>query len=85
MDYHDRARLRLGLFMPNCNHVYSLSSYKPGPDDWTFASNKAIAVASEQAGLTFFFRWASGADGVALLTLIRSRSRPPPGPALYWR
>ena len=41
--------------MPNCNHVYSFSSYKPVPDDWTFASNKAIAIAAEQAGFDFLF------------------------------
>jgi dimethylsulfone monooxygenase len=50
-----RLPLQLGLFMPNCNHVYSFSSYKPIPDDWTFASNKAIAIAAEQAGFDFLF------------------------------
>jgi alkanesulfonate monooxygenase SsuD/methylene tetrahydromethanopterin reductase-like flavin-dependent oxidoreductase (luciferase family) len=57
MDQHDTKRLplQLGLFMPNCNYVYSFSSYKPVPDDWTFASNKAIAIAAEKAGFDFLF------------------------------
>jgi len=55
MENHDRPRLQLSVFMPNCNHVYSFSSYKPVPDDWTFASNKAIAIAAEKAGFDFLF------------------------------
>jgi alkanesulfonate monooxygenase SsuD/methylene tetrahydromethanopterin reductase-like flavin-dependent oxidoreductase (luciferase family) len=57
MDQHvtNRPPLQLGLFMPNCNHVYSFSSYKPVPDDWTFASNKTIAITAEKAGFDFLF------------------------------
>ncbi|HVB78373.1 MAG TPA: LLM class flavin-dependent oxidoreductase [Candidatus Binataceae bacterium] len=47
--------LQLGLFMPNCSNLYSFSSYKPVPDDWTYASNKAIAIAAEDAGFDFLF------------------------------
>ena len=38
-----REPLSLGLFMPNCSYAYSISTYKPHPDDWTFASNLEIA------------------------------------------
>jgi len=34
-----REPLRLGLFMPNCSNAYSISTYKPVPDDWTYDSN----------------------------------------------
>lgn len=50
-----RAPLSLGLFMPNCSNGYSISTYKPDPDDWTFASNLRIAQAAEAAGFDFLF------------------------------
>jgi len=57
MDQCDTTQspLQLGLFMPNCSSLYSFSSYKPVPDDWTFRSNKAIAIAAEEAGFNFLF------------------------------
>ena len=57
---NEREGLQLGIFMPNCSATYHISSYKPEPDDWTFASNKRIALAAEKAGFNFLFpvsRW----------------------------
>lgn len=53
----DQARepLALGLFMPNCSYGYSISTYKPVPDDWTYESNAQIARAAEDAGFHFLF------------------------------
>lgn len=50
-----RQHMQLGLFMPNCSYGYSISSYKPDPDDWTFDSNLRIARAAEAAGFDFLF------------------------------
>ncbi len=50
-----RAPLSLGLFMPNCSYAYSISTYKPEVDDWTYASNLKIAQAAERAGFDFLF------------------------------
>jgi alkanesulfonate monooxygenase SsuD/methylene tetrahydromethanopterin reductase-like flavin-dependent oxidoreductase (luciferase family) len=47
--------MQLGLFMPNCSNAYSISSYKPDPDDWTYESNLRIARAAEAAGFDFLF------------------------------
>ena len=53
-------KLQLGIFMPNCSFGYSISTYKPKPDDWTYASNHQVAQAAESAGFDFLFpvsRW----------------------------
>ncbi|MCH2410156.1 LLM class flavin-dependent oxidoreductase [Myxococcota bacterium] len=53
-------RLKLGIFMPSCRNLMALSTYKPDPEDWTFESNRRIAVAAEKAGFDFIFpvsRW----------------------------
>ena len=50
-----RQYMQIGLFMPNCSYGYSISSYKPDPDDWTFDSNLRIARAAEAAGFDFLF------------------------------
>jgi alkanesulfonate monooxygenase SsuD/methylene tetrahydromethanopterin reductase-like flavin-dependent oxidoreductase (luciferase family) len=47
--------MQLGLFMPNCSYAYSMSTYKPEPDDWTYESNLRIALAAEAAGFDFLF------------------------------
>jgi len=47
--------MQLGLFMPNCSNAYSISTYKPDPDDWTYESNLRIALAAEAAGFDFLF------------------------------
>ncbi len=52
--------LQLGIFMPNCSNAYSISTYKPDPEDWTYAANKQIAQAAEAVGFDFLFpvsRW----------------------------
>ena len=50
-----RPPLKLGIFMPNCSYGYSISTYKPDPEDWTYESNARIAKAAEQAGFEFLF------------------------------
>ena len=50
-----RKPLQLGLFMPNCSYAYSISTYKPDPEDWTYDSNLRIARAAEAAGFDFLF------------------------------
>jgi len=60
MQHEERDGLQLGIFMPNCSNAYSISTYKPVPDDWTYESNKQIAQAAEAAGFDFLFpvsRW----------------------------
>jgi FMNH2-dependent dimethyl sulfone monooxygenase len=54
-DRQQRGPLSLGLFMPNCSNAYSISTYKPVPDDWTFEANAQIARAAEAAGFDFLF------------------------------
>ena len=51
----ERSQMQLGLFMPNCSYAYSISTYKPDPQDWTFDSNLRIARAAEAAGFDFLF------------------------------
>ncbi len=53
-------RLNLGIFMPSVSHHPNISSYKPDPDDWTFAKNLEIAREAEKVGFDFLFpvsRW----------------------------
>ncbi|NNL84510.1 MAG: LLM class flavin-dependent oxidoreductase [Myxococcales bacterium] len=53
-------RLQLGIFMPSCRNLMSISTYKPDPDDWTYAANRRIAIEAEKAGFDFIFpvsRW----------------------------
>jgi FMNH2-dependent dimethyl sulfone monooxygenase len=55
-----RSGLQLGIFMPNCSNMYAISTYRQGPDEWPYESNKKIAVAAEAAGFDFLFpvsRW----------------------------
>ena len=55
-----RAPLGLGLFMPNCSNMSAISTYRTVDDEWPFESNKAIALAAEQAGFDLLFpvsRW----------------------------
>ncbi len=60
MPQEDRAGLQLGIFMPNCSNMYAISTYRSGPDEWPYESNKQIALAAEAAGFDFLFpvsRW----------------------------
>ncbi len=50
-----RDRLKLGVFMPNCSYSMSISTYKPEPEDWTYAENLRIARAAERSGFDFLF------------------------------
>ena len=50
-----RNPMQLGLFMPNCSNAYSMSTYKPDPQDWTYESNLRIAQAAEAADFDFLF------------------------------
>lgn len=55
-----RKTLQLGLFMPNCSNMSAISTYRTVPDEWTFESNKRIALAAEAAGFDLLFpvsRW----------------------------
>jgi dimethylsulfone monooxygenase len=52
---NEPRRMQLGLFMPNCSNAYSISTYKPDPNDWTYESNLKIALAAEAAGFDFLF------------------------------
>ena len=71
-----RGPLRLGLFMPNCSNAYSISTYKPVPDDWTYESNAQIAHAAEAAGFDFLFPVAKWKDATAARpTISAPRSR----------
>jgi hypothetical protein len=74
-DGEQHGPLSLGLFMPNCSNAYSISTYKPVPDDWTFEANAQIAHAAEAAGFDFLFRSPSGRATVARLTTLGLRSK----------
>jgi FMNH2-dependent dimethyl sulfone monooxygenase len=50
-----RGPLQLGVFMPNCSYAYSISTYKPEPDDWTYESNLRISEAAERSGFDLLF------------------------------
>ena len=56
----DRDPLQLGIFMPNCSNMYSISTYRQEADEWPYETNKQIAQAAEAAGFHFLFpvsRW----------------------------
>ena len=53
-------RLQLGLFMPNCSNMSSISTYRVVEDEWPYETNKQIALAAEAAGFELLFpvsRW----------------------------
>ena len=52
----DRAPLALGLFMPNCSNMPSISTHDVVEDQWTYASNERIALRYSDAerGLVSF-------------------------------
>ncbi len=55
-----RVPLKLGLFMPNCSNMSSISTYRTVEDEWPYETNKRIAQAAEQAGFDLLFpvsRW----------------------------
>ncbi|MEQ8233031.1 MAG: LLM class flavin-dependent oxidoreductase [Gammaproteobacteria bacterium] len=55
-----RHALELGLFMPNCSNMSSISTYRTVADEWPFESNRKIALAAEAVGFDLLFpvsRW----------------------------
>jgi len=55
-----QRRLSLGLFMPNCSNMPSISTHEVDENQWTYASNEAIALAAESYGFEYLFpvsRW----------------------------
>ena len=53
-------KLSLGLFMPNCSNMPSISTANHVPDQWTFEHNKQLAQMAEAAGFNYLFpvsRW----------------------------
>jgi len=53
-------KLSLGLFMPNCSNMPSISTTNVVGDQWTFEHNKHLALAAESAGFEYLFpvsRW----------------------------
>jgi hypothetical protein len=71
----DQRGLSLGLFMPNCSNAYSITTYKPVPDDWTYEGNAQIARAAEAAGIDFLFPVAKWKGYGARPTISAPRSR----------
>ncbi len=53
-------KLSLGIFMPNCSNMCSISSHNVVEDQWTFVSNQRIAHLAEQLNFDYLFpvsRW----------------------------
>ena len=53
-------KLSLGLFMPNCSNMPSISTANVVPDQWTFEHNRQLALVAESAGFDYLFpvsRW----------------------------
>ena len=53
-------KLSLGLFMPNCSNMPSISTAHVIPDQWTFEYNRQLALDAESAGFEYLFpvsRW----------------------------
>ena len=53
-------RLALGLFMPNCSNMPSISTHDVVPDQWTYSENEALALRAEALGFEYLFpvsRW----------------------------
>lgn len=56
----DRDPLALGIFMPNCSNMPSISTHDVVEDQWTFDSNQRIALLAESMGFEYLFpvsRW----------------------------
>ncbi len=55
-----REPLRFGIFMPTVSNSPNISRYKSDRADWTFETNRKIALAAEARGYDFLFpvsRW----------------------------
>lgn len=51
MQQEDRGGLQLGIFMPNCSNMQAISTYRSGPDEWSYESNERIALPLNLYGL----------------------------------
>ncbi|MBT3458233.1 MAG: LLM class flavin-dependent oxidoreductase [Halieaceae bacterium] len=52
--------LSLGLFMPNCSNMPSISTHEVVSDQWTYAENELLAQRAEALGFDYLFpvsRW----------------------------
>ena len=52
--------LSLGLFMPNCSNMPSISTHKVVADQWTYPTNESLALRAEALGFDYLFpvsRW----------------------------
>ena len=60
MRIEQQEKLGLGLFMPNCSNMPSISTHRVVEDQWTYEHNEAIALAAEVYGFEYLFpvsRW----------------------------
>ncbi len=60
MRSEQHQKLALGLFMPNCSNMPSISTHRVVEDQWTYEHNEAIALAAEGYGFDYLFpvsRW----------------------------
>ena len=47
MRTEQQEKLALGIFMPNCSNMPSISTHRVVEDQWTYEHNEAIALAWE--------------------------------------
>lgn len=55
-----QTHLSLGLFMPNCSNMPSISTHEVVAEQWTYAENEALALRAEALGFDYLFpvsRW----------------------------
>ncbi len=55
-----QTHLSLGLFMPNCSNMPSISTHEVVAEQWTYAENEALALRAEALGFEYLFpvsRW----------------------------
>lgn len=55
-----QSKLELGVFMPNCSNMPSISTHAVVADQWHYATNERIALLAEQLGFQYLFpvsRW----------------------------
>ena len=53
-------KLALGLFMPNCSNMPSISTHHVVEDQWTYEHNESLALSAEGYGFKYLFhvsRW----------------------------
>ena len=60
MQTEQHQKLALGLFMPNCSNMPSISTHRVVEDQWTYEHNESLALAAESYGFEYLFpvsRW----------------------------